>query len=203
MNAAFSMLFRSYPSVNPAHEKCTIWQAACATSATPGIFNSVVVGRDQHYVDGGIGSNNPMKLVLSEAQEPFPGRQVASIVSVGAGHPKTISLTPTSMLETLKQMAADSEATHDEMEQLFSRYPDLYFRFNVEQGTQTPNLDPAHVEAHTNAYLSLAKTKICVKRAAAVTVSGDGLVDIEDLSMNAYPLSYQTRTHFSHRFSIW
>lgn len=194
------MLFRSYRSVNLSQEDCTIQQAARATTATPGILDAIVIGRGQYYIGGGMGCNNPVKLVLSEAEDQFPTRWVASIISIGAGHPQTISLTYSPMLQTLKQMAEDSEATHDEMTRRFRRYPDLYYRFNVQQGMQTPRLTPPEVEAHTNIYLGSTATQRDLTKAAAAILKGVGLVHIGDLSTECALPSCRSLTDLYDRF---
>lgn len=196
------MLFRSYDSLNSAHEDCMIWQAACATTATPGLMEPIIIGRGQWYIDGGMGCNNPIRLVLSEAKDMFPARRVAGIISVGAGHPQTIALLSSSIGKTLSQMAEDSEGTHDDMVQRFSQYSELYHRFNVDQGAQVSNLGPAAVEAHSLAYLGRHETKTRIAEAAGIIVRRRGVIEVGDLSMKTCsPL--RGLTNFCYRFNPW
>ena len=75
MNANIPVLFRSYQS-QEIHSGCKIWEAAQATSATPTFFNHIEIGNKQPFIDGGLGYNNPSKLLLKEAKEVFLNHQI-------------------------------------------------------------------------------------------------------------------------------
>jgi len=83
-------LFRSYRDTIDAGAAGTsdacVWQAARATSATPGFFEPMEIGRHR-YVDGGLGHNNPAldALVEYEHIDAWSGRPIACIVSLGTG----------------------------------------------------------------------------------------------------------------------
>ncbi|OJJ40801.1 hypothetical protein ASPWEDRAFT_64169 [Aspergillus wentii DTO 134E9] len=85
-----TQLYRSY-SCDASDENLdvTICEAARATSAAPTFFKRKKIGapdREGEFVDGVMGSNNPVKLVLTEAQRIFPpDRPVSCIVSIGTG----------------------------------------------------------------------------------------------------------------------
>ncbi|KAJ7033029.1 hypothetical protein C8F04DRAFT_636243 [Mycena alexandri] len=166
MNANIPVLFRTYDS-HETHTGCKIWEAARATSAAPTFFKRIKIGRgQQHFIDGGLGSNNPSKIVLDEAKRVFPDRQIGCIVSIGTGQVGIISidrprlsqrLIPTDVIEALQGIATDCEAKHEEMLALFDNSPNTYFRLNVDQGMQNIKLSEweklSNVEAHTAQYM--------------------------------------------------
>jgi len=157
MSANIPQLFRTYQS----HEvplNCKIREAARATSATPALFERIEIGRAQPFIDGGMGRNNPSWLVLEEANALFPGRKLGCLVSIGTGQGGVISVDePKAMIDTLKKIVTDCEATHETMLRLFTNFPDAYFRLNVDQGMQGIELSQLEklniVEAHTKHYM--------------------------------------------------
>jgi len=165
MNANIPVLFRTYKS-HETHSNCKIWEAARATSAAPTFFESIEIGRAQPFIDGGLGWNNPSRLVLDEANALFGARPIGCLVSIGAGQLETISIRepglfqqilPTDFIEALKAITTDCEATHENMLRLFAKLPTTYFRLNVDQGMQAIKLSEGEklneVEAHTTQYL--------------------------------------------------
>ena len=165
MNANIPVLFRSYQS-QETHSSCKIWEAAQATSAAPTFFKHMEIGNKQPFIDGGLGCNNPSKLVLKEAKVVFPFYQIGCLLSIGTGHAEVISfrkpgffqqIVPTDVIDTLKAISTDCEATHNDMSLLFANSPSIYFRINIEQGMQGIKLSEwekmANVEAHTMQYL--------------------------------------------------
>src|ERR1700727_2915345 len=84
------VLFRTYRSPNAELIDCPVWEAALATSVNLDIFVDVP-GLVPLYTDSGV-CNNPTPQVLDEAGYIFPGRRVACIINVGAGHAKTIAI---------------------------------------------------------------------------------------------------------------
>ena len=164
MNANIPVLLRTYQS-HETHLGCKVWEAARATSATPTFFKCLEIG-NQPFIDGGLGCNNPSKLVLAEAKVLFPTRPVGCLVSIGTGQADIISIKksgflqqilPTDVIKALKGISTDCEATHEDMLLLFANSPQTYFRFNVEQGMQGIVLSEweklANVQAHTMQYL--------------------------------------------------
>ncbi|KAJ6571308.1 FabD lysophospholipase-like protein [Mycena capillaripes] len=165
MSGNIPVLFRTYES-RESHTGCTIWEAARATSAAPTFFKRIEIGRGQAFIDGGLGRNNPSKVVLDEAKKVLHDRRLGCIVSIGTGQSDIISiekprffqkLIPKDVIDALKGISTDCEATHEEMLGLFHNYPNTYFRLNVEQGMQRITLSEweklSHVEAHTAQYM--------------------------------------------------
>lgn len=174
MNASIPTIFRSYRAPANQSSDCSIWEALCASMAHPDLFKSVEIGESpmrQSFVDGGLGCNNPLVHVLNEVKMLHPGRHVASILSVGTGHTRTIEIPepnllelvlPTSAIIAMKNIATDSERVAQEMETRFHG-TGVYFRFNVDQGLQNVGLTDwerlSDIFAHTQAYTQLVDVK--------------------------------------------
>ena len=165
MDANIPVLFRSYEA-HETHSNCKIWEAARATSAVPTFFKHIKIGRAQPYIDGGLGRNNPSRVMLNEAKALFGARYIGCLVSIGTGHTETISITksrglrqimPTAIFDAPKAITTDCEAMHEAMLDLFAKLPTTYFRLNVEHGMQGIKLSEwerlGNVEAHTAQYL--------------------------------------------------
>jgi predicted acylesterase/phospholipase RssA len=143
-------LFRSYRNYSAGeYVDMTIWQAARATSAAPTYFKRLKIGpsnAQEEFLDGGVGSNNPTKLMMREASKAFEETDVvACIVSLGTGvmdisEFKTPTfgqkIIPKELINVLKKMATDCEVTEKEVSHWFSGKPGVYFRFNVERGLE-------------------------------------------------------------------
>jgi len=166
------VLFRTYES-RQTPLNCKIWEAARATSAAPTFFKPIKLGRTQNqpFIDGGLGRNNPSQLVLEEAEALFGDRQLCCFVSIGTGQADVITLQssgvlqrliPADIVEALRAIATDCEATHQDMAGRFANLPDVYFRLNVEQGMQGIRLSEWEkldtVEAHTMQYMRRNET---------------------------------------------
>ncbi|KAJ7105332.1 acyl transferase/acyl hydrolase/lysophospholipase [Mycena epipterygia] len=182
MNAGIPDLFRSYDTPDEPACECMIWEAARATSATPGLFKPVEIGLQgikQLYVDGSIGNNNPTSLLLEEAKLMYPRNSIVLVSSIGSGHPDVIQisqpLSSSTMAKAVKMIATDCEKTHEETARKFRSTPNTYFRFNVEQGMQGLEAQrwekSSEVSAHTNAYLRRADTKSKLTEAVRVILN--------------------------------
>jgi hypothetical protein len=104
--------------------------------------------------------------VFEEAELAFPNRCVACEISIGTGQAKTIAIPkpnlfqrilPGDVVKAMVQIATDCERRTEETERRFKSSPNVYFRFNVEQGTQNITLAQVdrlgEVATHTNQYL--------------------------------------------------
>ncbi|KAJ7440014.1 hypothetical protein FB451DRAFT_1191801 [Mycena latifolia] len=173
LNAGIPELFRSYDTPEEPALDCRIWEAARATSAVPGLFKPMKIGRGgvrPKYIGGGVWNNNPTSLVVAEAQKMYPSQPVVLVVSVGSGHPDTIQIprspSLTAFAKTLKSIATDCERIHEDNARRFRSSPNTYFRLNVLQGLQ--GFEQQHwgrsgeVSAHTRVYLGTedAKSKL-------------------------------------------
>ncbi|KAJ7104794.1 acyl transferase/acyl hydrolase/lysophospholipase [Mycena epipterygia] len=177
-------LFRSYNTPDEPASTCMIWEAARATSATPELLKPMEIGQlgmTQHYIDGGVGNNNPTSLVLQEAKMLFPSEPTVLVCSIGSGHPDTIKI-PTrksqysdTIVKVMKNMATDCENTHENNAHIFHRHPNTYFRFNVQQGMQALEAKNwnklSEISAHTDAYLKTGDTKTKLTETVKVILS--------------------------------
>jgi predicted acylesterase/phospholipase RssA len=182
MNAGLPVAFRSYQAPANQMPDCAIWQALCATTAHPDLFKSIDIGDgsiSESFVDGGLGCSNPLGHILAEAKAMYPDRHVGCVVSIGAGHVRTIHiptfklfqrLFPSRVIEVMKNIATDSERVGQEMAVRFNSTSDMYFRFNVDQGLQTVELSDweqlNQVTAHTRAYLRHPEVSSAIDKSA-------------------------------------
>src|SRR3954471_18860751 len=114
------VLLRTYRSRQPDFG-CKIWEAARATSATPTLFKRILIGREQPFIDGGMGRNNPSRVLLDEAKEIFEDHDIGCLISIGTGQAETINIekpglfqriVPTDVINAVKAIARDCEGTH-------------------------------------------------------------------------------------------
>ncbi|KAJ7452606.1 hypothetical protein FB451DRAFT_1374060 [Mycena latifolia] len=189
LNAGIPELFRSYDTPEEPALDCRIWEAARATSATPGLFKPMEIGRGgvrPKYIGGGVWNNNPTSLVVAEAQKMYPSQPVVLVVSVGSGHPDTIQIprspSLTAFAKTLKSIATDCERIHEDNARRFRSSPNTYFRLNVQQGLQ--GFEQQHwgrsgeVSTHTRVYLGTEDVKS--KLTSAVNIILNPVVPMSD-----------------------
>jgi hypothetical protein len=153
---------RSYRARGAAPPPFTILEAARASIASPERFLPVAVGtghRKVTLVDATTGFANPTKELLQEAQRVFgEDAKVATVVSIGSGKGTTLNVSEgddeNALVEALKRVALNTEATHAELE---TRLHDafIYFRFNVDQDLDY-GMDASVLHSHTSAYLEKA-----------------------------------------------
>ena len=165
-NISYPNAFRTYPSrgssINP-----TIVEAICAIMAAPSHFSPIKIGpplRQQNFVGGALGANNPTRLLLNEACNVFgKDQRVAQIISIASGSAKALSLdtvsTESGVTRLLTEMAADCEMVAQELSvRLFN--VDAYLRLKVETGMDNIHVDNwlelGDIEAHTRIYFENA-----------------------------------------------
>jgi hypothetical protein len=121
--------------------------------------------KKKEYIGGSFGSTNPVRDVITEAHSLFGGDSiVASVLSLGTGHPGVISFPSgdgADLHSLMRDMMNDSEQRAQEIERQIGRVG-IYFRFSVEQGMQRDHLgpvaDPSEVVAQTESYLEDHRT---------------------------------------------
>ncbi|KAL2267335.1 hypothetical protein VTJ83DRAFT_4612 [Remersonia thermophila] len=174
---------RSYRSKYEPGLPMTVWEAARATTATPGHFEPLNFKNMTTMHDGSFRNANPVLEVMSEIEHEFGLRDIdiSCIVSIGAGVPKTTLLQDglVDMAMACVDIASDAQAT----EALFrSTYAtpgkplhERYFRFEVEQGLQDVRADQwkkmRNMWSVTTAYLNHPLRQESLGKCAALLAS--------------------------------
>ncbi|QRW02784.1 nephrocystin-3 protein [Ceratobasidium sp. AG-Ba] len=173
MAGGVPILIRSYEALENEGPRCTIKEAARATTATPGLFKPVTIidqGLQLSYVDAGFGTNNPTACMLAEAERVFPDRGVSTIISIGSGRLSSVGISQYSSARRLGlKLLTDGERVAQELARRFQNTTNLYFRFNVEQGLQ--RIGPGSwdrmgdIIGHTRQYIQTSDTHEKLTRA--------------------------------------
>ncbi|KAI9654122.1 MAG: hypothetical protein M1829_000976 [Trizodia sp. TS-e1964] len=160
-------LLRDYSLLDESDENATIVESALATSAASTFFPPVTIGV-RKYVDGALGSNNPVDHVWNEAKNiwsPDEGNidpMLKCFISIGTGNPGSTPIKDDVkgfLSQTLKDIATDTErksasalANHRHLLD-----QNRFFRYNVDQGLQNVGLEEyrrqPEIEAATQNYL--------------------------------------------------
>jgi hypothetical protein len=162
---------RSYRTRGALSPSCTILQAACACIASPDTFDPVTIGvghKRAVLIDAMVGSANPAKELLREAQNAFgEDTEVASIVSVGAGQ-RDVGVVfkdgrEVGISDGLRRGIAMCERVHEDLQSRFQKAV-IYHRFNVEQemGVE-PEIALARVSAYLGETMTSARMDCAVK----------------------------------------
>lgn len=158
--------------------KCTILEAARATSAASGFFTPVTI-EQQTFVDAAVGYNNPVNEVFDEVQQIWgrSNRGMERFISIGTGIPSLSAFGSTlvKLGMTLVKIATDTQKVADEFERDSVRpngLTGLYYRFNA-RGMEGVGLEDAKslgtVAAATNNYLGEYETQKKINAFAAVS----------------------------------
>lgn len=119
------------------------------------------------YIGAGLGTSNPIRYVIHEAQSLFGiGSSISSLLSLGSGHPGITVLVPDGGVDALHQvmvqMMEDCEQTAQEIQRQIGR-SGIYFRFSVDQGVQrhqpTQGDELSWIYAQTISYLNIPDTE--------------------------------------------
>jgi hypothetical protein len=134
---------RTYVNTNveKSFETYKIWEAARATSAAPTYFPRMKLD-DYEYVDGGLGFNNPVLLLMGEARLHFGfARPFGCLVTIGTGMEPNVELPPegTNIFNSITSSAGIVKSmwelnTKGEHANQMARplcEPGTYYRFNV------------------------------------------------------------------------
>ncbi|KFZ24505.1 hypothetical protein V502_01016 [Pseudogymnoascus sp. VKM F-4520 (FW-2644)] len=142
-----------------------------ATSAAPSFFPPIKFGKPPaEYVDGAIGHNNPIRLLMREVESGWgSSAQLACVLSIGTGvsEPKKLGSMGHRVLLACTKLATSAEAIArnfhmDQGEKL--QKEGKYFRFNVLHGLQGISLEEwqtfDQMDAATRTYLDDVKEAI-------------------------------------------
>jgi hypothetical protein len=198
MNASIPCIFRSYHGYANQMPNCFIWEALRAAMAHPDLFKSIEIGESsvrQSFVGAELGCSNPTAHVLTEVGALYPDKHVASVVSIGGGHTRTIHIPkpdpflrimPTNVLITMKAIATDSERVAEDMAIRFQNTTDVYFRFSVDQGMQNLSLSKwqrqSEVVAHTRQYMQKVEVSTKISQAARAITEGKAALRTAQIS---------------------
>ena len=151
MATAETSRFRSYvPMLDGLgnEQDIKVWEAVVATMASPTYFDPIAIGPyGSKFIDGGIGANNPLRILLQEAKLSWTKGtfedKLGCIVSIGSGivSLKGFGESLPDIWMGLMHLATDSER---EAEYFSREHPSLapvYFRFNVHSGLENVGLD--------------------------------------------------------------
>ncbi|KIJ49299.1 hypothetical protein M422DRAFT_246386, partial [Sphaerobolus stellatus SS14] len=171
-NPRFVQRLRTYTVVQNSTPNCKIWEAARATTALPWLFEAidipVIAGISEPFIGGEIRCSNPTMEVVHEAIGLFGSEcHVQLLLSIGSGHPGVIEFSETKasgtrfskeILDSLKNMIADSEHMADELARKYNEISDTYFRLNVTHGSGSISLEEwkeaSKVSTHTRTHLN-------------------------------------------------
>jgi hypothetical protein len=189
-------VFRTYSSrghtLNP-----TVVEAICATISVPLHFLPVKIGplrREQNFIGGPFGANNPTRELLKEASMVFGSdKRVVQVISIGCGASRTISLTGAmdgaGAGRLLREMAADCHTVARELSsRLFS--VEAYRRFNVEGGMDDIGFDNwsllGDIETYTRSYIEEETITSSLEASLRYLRSKVGTITLGQLSMCIY-----------------
>ncbi|KAJ5316420.1 hypothetical protein N7476_006727 [Penicillium atrosanguineum] len=198
---AFIARLRSYDVTNEDTIPATICEAALATSAATGFFETVSIG-EYKFVDGAFGANNPMEEVEEEAADIWctTSRELRPLVkcflSIGTGAPAKAPIDDNMLKflsKTLVRMATKPESTERRFMARWSKElrEKHVFRFNVEQGLQDVHMTDyqkrSAIESATYDYLHHSSQKGRVRDCIVNLLGKEGKTDIDfDIVMRAY-----------------
>jgi len=168
--------FKTY-SIGDDFKHCKIWEVARATSAATTFFESISIGhQDIEFIDAGFGHNNPSEVLLSEAEDMFPGGTYDCILSIGTGLGDVITIKDSrrSIIRAFKSMASHSQSVHRRLSHRLSEA--AYFRFDVTRGLDDVTLsdwkESSTISAHTRNYLAEVNIERQIKRCARILIQG-------------------------------
>ncbi|KIM23090.1 hypothetical protein M408DRAFT_28203 [Serendipita vermifera MAFF 305830] len=164
-NIETKVCLRTYPIRSQPSSTITVIEAVLASCATQPGFAPVSFGeryRKREYIGAGFGANNPVREVIEEAYSLFGGSStVASLLSLGTGHPGIISWPSDGgdldIYKVTRDIMNDCEQRAQEIEARMGRVG-IYSRFSVEQGMQNglpgQAADPGWITTQTESYLN-------------------------------------------------
>lgn len=146
----------SYPN---GHISCTVLDAGLATSAAPLYFRPMRI-QNSHYVDGGIGFNNPIKSLQGQQRDGLHISRFDSecYVSIGTGLPTQTqrggvrnwwrrAILVVSAAQLAAEAVVDSEFEHNRFQlwidarKADNPKPISYYRFNCDENLGSIELD--------------------------------------------------------------
>lgn len=192
---------RSYGVPNEDSVQATICEAALATSAATGYFDTAYIG-NRAFVDGAFGANNPVEEVEEEAADIWctSSRELRPLVkcflTIGTGCPARVPMDDNMMKfvsQTLVRLATKPESTERRFMARWDKQwkENRVFRFNVEQGLQGVHMTDygkrSLIESATHDYLHHSKQKDRIRECVLNLIGKTGKTALYTLFI--YPLS--------------
>lgn len=181
---------RTYEVAGDRYPNCLIYEAARATTAATTYFKPMAIkndeGKEEHFVDAALGTNNPISILWDEAINLFGNkRRLGCVVSLGTGSRK-VEMAPggekfkekakflISAVKVMKEIGTDSERDHERWQAKFAEFEDTYFRLNVDGGAQGIELSDwkkmGQLKSRTRDYLQSPAVKKMIDDLAGVLV---------------------------------
>ena len=141
--------FRSHaPTLDGLENEIKVWEAVVATMASPTYFDPIAIGRyGSKFIDGAIGANNPLRILLQEARRTWPNgafeEKLGCIVSIGSGAVSMRGFRG-DLLDIAKGFVDLATESEREAEYFSRDHPSLapvYYRFNARPGLEKVGLD--------------------------------------------------------------
>jgi hypothetical protein len=161
--------------------------------ATPSLFSPVKIGprlRQQSFVGGAVGANNPTRELLKEASAIFgPNRRVAQVLSIGSGLPRVVSTESSTDNEgahrLLYEITSDCEMVAQELSTRLYTI-DSYLRLNVDKGMELVTMmdwnELGSIESHTAAYIATATVTGALDASVRHLQERTGALTLEQIS---------------------
>ena len=153
--------------------------------------------REQSFIGGPLGINNPTRELLKEASLAFGNdKRVSQIISIGCGTPYTLSLKEArdeaGVGRLLKETAADCHMVAQELSnRLFS--VEAYCRFNVERGIENMEMDNRSqlrdIETHTGSYIEIDTVTKALENSVGCLRGRIGTATLGQISKYIYHLA--------------
>jgi hypothetical protein len=156
--------------------------------------------RQQSYVGGPAGTNNPTRELLKEANSVFgEDRRVTQIISIGSGLHRVLSLESSTKEAGFGrlELAADCETVAQELHTRLYNVP-VYLRLNVERGMENVVMEDwsvlGDVECHTGAYIAVASVSGAIDTSLRSLRRRVGTVTLGQLSEDIHTCAYAVLT---------
>jgi hypothetical protein len=160
-------------------------------------FSSINIGlpgREQTFIGGPRGVNNPTRELLREARAVFgKDKLVAQIISLGCGRSHVLSVERDANTEgvgrSVQDMAEDCETVAKE---LSTRFCDMaaYLRLDVERGMENVLMNDwgrlGPIETHTSAYVERAEISEIIEDSLRRLQGDTGTVTLGEISAYYY-----------------
>ena len=149
MDTAETYRFRSHAlKLDVLENVIKIWEAVVATMALPTYFDPIAIGPyGSKFIDGGIGANNPLRILLQEARRSWTKEafedELGCIVSIGSGmvSMRGFGGNLPNVTRGLADLITESEREAEYFPRDHPSLASVYFRFNVHHGLENARLE--------------------------------------------------------------